>query len=65
MTDEIRVRKTAKEFTKNLLDNVESDVNKYLIDGKKVQHMLDDISPVKSLINKAKQEIGHNFIMRN
>eukprot|EP01084_Bolivina_argentea_P087323 157715_1 len=63
MTDEIRVRKTAKEFTKNLLDSKDKNicVDKYLIDGKKVQHMLDDISPVKSLINKAKQEIGHIF----
>eukprot|EP01084_Bolivina_argentea_P068790 125214_1 len=73
MTDEVRVRKTAKEFAltiKNIDKNgnnnynqkeKEKEIEKCLIDGPKVQHMLDDISSVKASINVAKQEIQHIF----
>eukprot|EP00485_Elphidium_margaritaceum_P001590 CAMPEP_0202689928 /NCGR_PEP_ID=MMETSP1385-20130828/5094_1 /ASSEMBLY_ACC=CAM_ASM_000861 /TAXON_ID=933848 /ORGANISM="Elphidium margaritaceum" /LENGTH=1059 /DNA_ID=CAMNT_0049345147 /DNA_START=134 /DNA_END=3313 /DNA_ORIENTATION=+ len=42
-------------------DDNSHGVDEYLYDGKEVQHMLDDISAVKWLINKAKQEIQHIF----
>ena len=64
MTEEIRVRKTAKEFTRCLLNksrDQSADIEPYLIEGKEVQKMLDDVSSVKQLIQTAKQEIQHIF----
>lgn len=64
MTEEIRVRKTAREFTRILLNKTEGEcdeINQHLIEGKQVQHMLDDVSSVKGLIHTAKEEIQHIF----
>eukprot|EP01084_Bolivina_argentea_P087321 157712_1 len=62
MTEELRVRKTAMEFARVLLNkSTDYDINKHLIEGKEVQKMLDDISSVKQYINTAKQEIQHIF----
>jgi len=64
MTEEMRVRKTAKEFTRILLNKPNEqlvEIEQYLVEGKKVQKMLDDISSVKGLVNTAKDEIQNIF----
>eukprot|EP01083_Nonionella_stella_P080644 221699_1 len=68
-TTEVRVSKTAKEFTRVLLrqeNKNEEDMDALLVQGPEVQHMLDDISTSqgpqsKKLINAAKKEIQEIF----